>query len=169
MTTLVKTTQDGRKLEVIGLAICLDGELEAFELIEVKMHPNRRAISAAVPDATYMAGRVTLTREEAEIVIGAFKAGGDRDSREPRRDQRALPDRGDVEGPRAGYRIDADRSASQIPPERPITDKRAWAAVCADRQPARNGSAGDRGQGFRARCEPSPRSADICPGAVAGD
>ena len=24
MATLVKTTQDGRKLEVIGLAICLD-------------------------------------------------------------------------------------------------------------------------------------------------
>ena len=73
MATLVKTTQDGRKLEVIGLAICLDGELEAFELIEVKMHPNRRAIWAAAPDATYMAGRVTLTSEEAEIVIGAFK------------------------------------------------------------------------------------------------
>lgn len=73
MTTLVKTTQDGRKLEVIGLAICLDGELEAFELVEVKMHPNRRAISAAAPDAAYMAGRVPLTGEEADIVIGAFK------------------------------------------------------------------------------------------------
>jgi hypothetical protein len=73
MTTLVKTTQDGRKLEVIGLAICLDGELEAFELIEVKMHPNGRAICAAAPDATHMAGRVTLTGEEADIVIGAFK------------------------------------------------------------------------------------------------
>jgi hypothetical protein len=73
MTTLVKTTQDGRKLEVIGLTICLDGELEAFELIEVKMHPNKRAIWAAAPDATHMAGRVTLTREEAEIVTGAFK------------------------------------------------------------------------------------------------
>lgn len=73
MATLVKTTQDGRKLEVIGLAICLDGELEAFELIEVKLHPNRRAIWAAAPDATHMAGRVTLTREEADIVIGAFK------------------------------------------------------------------------------------------------
>jgi hypothetical protein len=69
----VTTTQDGRKLEVIGLAICLDGELEAFELIEVKMHPNRRAIWSAAPDATHMAGRVTLTREEADIVIGAFK------------------------------------------------------------------------------------------------
>ena len=72
-TTVVKTTQDGRKLEVIGLAICLDGKLEAFELIEVKMHPNRRSIWAAAPDATHMAGRVTLTREEADIVIGAFK------------------------------------------------------------------------------------------------
>jgi len=71
--TLVKTTQDGRKLEVIGLAICLDGELEAFELIEVKMHPNRRAIRDVAPDAMYMAGRVTLIQEEAEIVIKAFK------------------------------------------------------------------------------------------------
>jgi hypothetical protein len=73
MATLVKTTQDGRKLEVIGLAICLDGELEAFELIEVKLHPNRRAIWTAAPDATHMAGRVTLTQEEAEIVAAAFK------------------------------------------------------------------------------------------------
>jgi hypothetical protein len=73
MTTLVKTTQDGRKLEVSGLAICLDRKLEAFELIEVKLHPNRRAIWAAVPEATHMAGRVALTREEADIVFVAFK------------------------------------------------------------------------------------------------
>ena len=73
MATLVKTTQDGRKLEVIGLAICLDGELEAFELIEVKMHPNKRAISTVVPEATHMAGRVALTSEEAAIVASAFK------------------------------------------------------------------------------------------------
>jgi hypothetical protein len=74
MATLVKITQDGRKLEVIGLAICLDNQLEAFELVEIKMHPNRGAIWAAAPDATHMAGRVTLTREEAEIVGRAFKA-----------------------------------------------------------------------------------------------
>ena len=73
MATLVKTTQDGRKLEVIGLAICLDGELEAFELIEVKLHPNKRAIWNVVPEATHMAGRVALTRSEADIVNGAFK------------------------------------------------------------------------------------------------
>ncbi|MFG1411032.1 hypothetical protein V5G24_07965 [Xanthobacter sp. VTT E-85241] len=72
MTTLIKTTQDGRKLEVIGLAICLDGALEAFELIEVKDHPNRRAILAAVPDATHVAGRLPLTREEVDKVLAAF-------------------------------------------------------------------------------------------------
>lgn len=72
MPTLVKVTQDGRRLEVVGLAICLDGKLEAFELIEVKAHPNRRAIWAAVPDATHMAGRVPLTQSEADIVAGAF-------------------------------------------------------------------------------------------------
>ncbi len=73
MTTLIKTTQDGRKLEVIGLAICLDGQLEAFELIEVKQHPNRRAILTAAPDTTHMAGRVTLTAAEADLVGEAFK------------------------------------------------------------------------------------------------
>jgi hypothetical protein len=72
MATLVKTTQDGRKLEVIGLSICLDGQLEAFELIEVKLHPNRRAIWTAMPEATHIAGRVPLTREEADIVVAAF-------------------------------------------------------------------------------------------------
>jgi hypothetical protein len=73
MATLVKTTQDGRKLEVTGLAITLGGKLEANELIEVKDHPYRRAIWSAAPEATHMAGRVPLTREEAEIVFAAFK------------------------------------------------------------------------------------------------
>ncbi len=72
--TLVKTTQDGRKVEVIGLAICLDGELEAFELVEVKLHPNRRKISEAAPGSTHMAGRIALTKEEAAIVESAFAA-----------------------------------------------------------------------------------------------
>ena len=73
MPTLVKTTQDGRKLEVAGLAILLDGQLECFELIEVKMHPNRRKIWEIAPDAIYMAGRVPLTQAEADIVTEAFK------------------------------------------------------------------------------------------------
>ena len=71
--TLVKITQDGRRLEVVGLAICLDGRLEAFELIEVKLHPNRRAIWNVMPEATHMAGRVALTRLEADIVADAFR------------------------------------------------------------------------------------------------
>ena len=73
MATLVKVTQDGRRLEVVGLAICLDGQLEAFELIEVKLHPNRRAIWNVMPEATHMAGRVALTRLEADIVNDAFR------------------------------------------------------------------------------------------------
>ncbi len=73
MRTLVKTTRDGRRLEVIGLAICLDGKLEAFELIEVKLHPNRRAILDAMPEATHMAGRVALSREEAERAEAALR------------------------------------------------------------------------------------------------
>lgn len=73
-TTLVKITEDGRKVEVVGLAICLDGELEAFELVEVKMHPNRRKIWQVAPDATHMAGRIALTRDQVEIVNKAFDA-----------------------------------------------------------------------------------------------
>ncbi|MGV7219107.1 hypothetical protein [Bradyrhizobium sp. UFLA05-112] len=73
MTTLVKNTNDGRKLEVVGLAIMLGGKLEANELIQVANHPYRKAILAVVPEATHMAGRVPLTREEAEIVLAAFK------------------------------------------------------------------------------------------------
>lgn len=73
MATLVKVTQSGRRLEVAGLAITLDGKLEANELIEVKDHPYRRKILAEVPDATHMAGRVPLTRDEAEIALTALK------------------------------------------------------------------------------------------------
>jgi len=73
LRTLVKTTQDGRKLEVIGFAIYLDGVLEAVDITEVKMHPRMRAIWEMMPEATHIAGRVALTREEAEIVTKALK------------------------------------------------------------------------------------------------
>ncbi|GLR90032.1 hypothetical protein [Bradyrhizobium iriomotense] len=72
MATLIKTTQDGRKVEVVGLAIMLGGRLETDELIEIKDHPYRRAILAAVPEATHMAGRVPLTREEATLAFAAL-------------------------------------------------------------------------------------------------
>ena len=72
MRTLIKTTQDGRKLEVSGLAILLDGKLESFDLTEVKLHPNRAAIREAAPDATHMAGRVPLNRAQVKAVEEAF-------------------------------------------------------------------------------------------------
>lgn len=73
LRTLIKTTQDGRKLEVIGFAIYLDGKLEAVDLTEVKMHPNFRRIWTMMPEATHVAGRVALTLEEAEAVKKALK------------------------------------------------------------------------------------------------
>jgi len=73
MPTLIRTTTEGRRIEVIGLAICLDGKLEAYELMPVIDHPNRIAIQKAVPDATHMAGRLALTAEEAEAVRVALE------------------------------------------------------------------------------------------------
>ncbi len=75
MTTLVKTTQDGRKLEVAGPALLLAGKLEAVELIPVKDHPNRAAILNIMPEAAYMAGRVALTAEEGKIALEALDKG----------------------------------------------------------------------------------------------
>ena len=49
MATLVKTTQDGRKVEVIGQAVTLGGKLEAVELIPVADHPNRAGILKSCP------------------------------------------------------------------------------------------------------------------------
>lgn len=66
MSTYIKTTFDGRKVEVIGQSICLDGKPEADQLIPVIQHPNWRAILDAAPEATHMAGRLALTVDEAE-------------------------------------------------------------------------------------------------------
>ena len=74
MTTLVKITQDGRRLEVKGFALYLDGVLEAVDLSEVNQHPLKWKILDVMPDATHVAGRVALTREEADIVFKALKA-----------------------------------------------------------------------------------------------
>jgi hypothetical protein len=75
MATLIKTTLDGRKVEVIGQAITLGGRLEAVDLMPVATHPNRAAILQAAPDAIYMAGRVPLTAEEGKIAQDALDAG----------------------------------------------------------------------------------------------
>jgi hypothetical protein len=75
MSTLVKTTQDGRRLEVVGQAILLGGKLEAVELVPVEKHPNRRAILEVMPEAAFMAGRVALTAEEGRIAQDALEEG----------------------------------------------------------------------------------------------
>lgn len=74
MSTYVKTTEDGRKVEVIDQAICLAGKIEAERLIPVADHPNRAAILNAVPTATHMAGRLPLTAEEAATAAAALQA-----------------------------------------------------------------------------------------------
>jgi hypothetical protein len=74
MNTTIKFTQDGRKVEVIGTAICLDGHYEADKLVAVIAHPAWRAILQAAPDATHMAGRVALSVDEAQMAQLALNA-----------------------------------------------------------------------------------------------
>ena len=80
MGTFIKTTLTGQKVEVIGTSVCLDGRPEAERLVPVIAHPNWRAIIAAAPEATHMAGRLALTVDEAEkaqLAINAARAAVD--------------------------------------------------------------------------------------------
>jgi len=72
--TLIRNTSDGRKVEVIGAYVCIDGQPVADGLVEVETHPNRRAILSTLPNATHMAGPLALTQEEASLVRGALAA-----------------------------------------------------------------------------------------------
>lgn len=72
MSTYIKTTMDGRKVEVIDRAICLDGKAETDGLVPVIMHPNWRTIVEVAPEATHMAGRLALTVDEAEMAQRAL-------------------------------------------------------------------------------------------------
>jgi hypothetical protein len=72
MTTYIKTTLDGRKVEVIDGWICLGGVREADSLIPMDEHPNRQAIVRAVPGATHAGGRLPFTLAEAAAVQGAL-------------------------------------------------------------------------------------------------
>ena len=67
-TALVKTTQDGRPVEVRNGWVCLAGQPEADRLVPLNEHPNREAIARAVPDATHVAGRLPLNAQETEKV-----------------------------------------------------------------------------------------------------
>lgn len=77
MSNYIKTTGDGRIVNVIGTSVCLDGKLEADRLVPVVQHPNWRAILEAAPDATHMAGRVPLTVDEAQVAQLAMNAARD--------------------------------------------------------------------------------------------
>lgn len=71
---LIRLTHDGRRVEVIGRDLCLDGRREADALVAVRSHPNRRAIWQTAPDATHMAGRIPLTAHEAARAQAALDA-----------------------------------------------------------------------------------------------
>jgi hypothetical protein len=68
----VKTTEDGRKVEVIDGWLCLAGVKEADTLVPLIEHPNRQAISRAVPGATHMGGRIPLRHDETAVAQGAM-------------------------------------------------------------------------------------------------
>jgi hypothetical protein len=74
---LVKLTRDGRKVEVIGRHLCLDGVPETETLTPLEEHPNRQAILKAVPLATHVAGRLPLTLAEASVAQAALRAAQD--------------------------------------------------------------------------------------------
>ncbi len=75
---LVKTTLDGRRVEVIGGWLCLDGRPEADSLVVISEHPNRAAILRAVPGATHVGGRLPLTLAEASVAQAALRRAQDR-------------------------------------------------------------------------------------------
>lgn len=75
---LVKTTLDGRRVEVIGGWLCLDGRPEADSLVVIDEHPNRAAILRAVPGATHVGGRLPLTLAEASVAQAALRRAQDR-------------------------------------------------------------------------------------------
>ena len=77
MGTYIKTTEDGRRLQVIGRAVFLDGVMEAEWLLAIVQHPNWKAILEAVPNATHLAGRVPLTWEEALVAQAALNGARD--------------------------------------------------------------------------------------------
>lgn len=74
----VKTTLDGRAVEVVGGWLCLAGQPETDEIVPLDEHPNRQAILRACPRATHMAGRLPLTLAEASVAQAALRRFHDR-------------------------------------------------------------------------------------------
>jgi len=74
----VRTTRDGRAVEVIDGWLCLDGRPEARELVVLDEHPNRQAIQRVAPGATHIGGRLPLTMPEASVAQAALRRQQDR-------------------------------------------------------------------------------------------
>jgi hypothetical protein len=78
MTVWIKTTSDGREVEVIGAQLCLGGVPETDRVLGLDDHPNRHAILRAEPRATHMAGRLPLTMAQASVAQAALRQAQDR-------------------------------------------------------------------------------------------
>jgi len=74
----VKTTLDGRPVEVIDGWVCLGGQPETDTVVVLEEHPNRQAILKVCPRATHMAGRLPLTLAEASVTQSALRRFQDR-------------------------------------------------------------------------------------------
>lgn len=74
---LVRIASDGRRVEVIGRHVCLDGRPESDTVVALDEHPNRAAILKAVPLATHVAGRLPLTLPEASVAQAALRRAQD--------------------------------------------------------------------------------------------
>jgi hypothetical protein len=72
--TLIKTTLDGRRVEVIDGWVCLAGQREAHSLVPLAEHPNRQVIARSIPGASHVAGRLPLTLSEAAVAQDALSA-----------------------------------------------------------------------------------------------
>lgn len=86
----VKTTMDGRLVEVVDGWLCLNGTREASEVTVLEEHPNRQAILKVVPGATHIGGRIPLTMPEASVAQGALRRQQDRFDGSPRAVQERL-------------------------------------------------------------------------------
>ncbi len=83
MAKLIKITQDGRRVEVVGTAIVLDGKLESLEVTDLVNHPRKFEILRAAPEATHVAGRIALTATEAELAKDALWLGQEQQAADP--------------------------------------------------------------------------------------
>lgn len=84
MATLIKLTQDGRRVEIRGLAVTLDGKPESLEITDIIIHPRKAQIQYLAPEATHVAGRITLNKDEAKHAKAVLAENQQRLASDPR-------------------------------------------------------------------------------------